>query len=44
MGAEEVRMVYGDGVFGGPYSLDEEILGEVFEAALLDIKHLLNFE
>jgi creatinine amidohydrolase len=40
----QARQTYGDGVFGGPYSLDEPILQQVFEAALKDILFLLQFE
>jgi len=44
IGAEEDRQVYGDGVFGGRYSVDQEIMDEVFTAALQDIIRLLKFE
>lgn len=44
LGAEEARRVYDDGVFGGPYQVDEAILQEIFAAALQDILVLLNFE
>lgn len=44
LGAEQARQVYGDGVFGGPYEVDESLLDEIFEAALNDILHLLHFE
>ena len=44
MGAEEARQVYGDGVFGGRYSVDEKIMDEVFAAALQDVLVLLKFE
>ncbi len=44
MGDEEARKVYGDGVFGGRYSVDESIMDEVFDAALEDILTLLKFE
>jgi creatinine amidohydrolase len=44
LGAAEARQVYGDGVFGGPYQVDDAIMGEVFDAALQDILTLLNFE
>jgi creatinine amidohydrolase len=42
--AEETRKIYGDGVFGGPYSVDEAILEEIFATALQDIVALLLFE
>ena len=43
MGAQEARQVYGDGSFGGPYQVNQSILQEIFEAALLDVMELLNF-
>jgi creatinine amidohydrolase len=44
MGAPVVREVYGDGSFGGPYRAPDEIMQEIFEAALADVLHLLEFE
>ncbi|HEX7972815.1 MAG TPA: creatininase family protein [Anaerolineales bacterium] len=44
MGAEEARQVYGDGVFGGPYAADPQVMDEIFAAALQDVLHLLKFE
>jgi len=44
MGADEARQVYGDGVFGGPYQVDESIMQEIFAAALQDILVLLKFD
>lgn len=44
MSGDEARIVYGDGVFGGPYSVDPAIMDELFSAALLDILQLLKFE
>ncbi len=38
------KELYQDGVFGGPYQVDEAILTEVFAAALKDILQLLKFE
>jgi creatinine amidohydrolase len=38
------RELYQDGVFGGPYQVDDEIMSEVFTAALNDILQLLKFE
>ncbi len=43
MGAEQARMVYGDGSFGGPYSAAPEIMQELFQVALQDIMGLLQF-
>lgn len=42
--AKLARELYDDGVFGGPYQVDEAILSEVFTAALDDIIQLLKFE
>jgi len=42
--AKLARELYQDGVFGGPYHVDEAILSEVFTAALDDILQLLRFE
>ncbi len=42
--SQTTRQLYGDGVFGGPYKMDENILAEVFEAALQDVLHMLRFE
>jgi creatinine amidohydrolase len=44
LGAKGTREFYGDGVFGGPYSVDEIILDEIFATALKDIVNLLNLE
>jgi len=44
MNADEARHVYGDGSFGGRYQVEESIMQEIFEAALLDILQLLKFE
>jgi creatinine amidohydrolase len=44
VGAKKARELYQDGVFGGPYKVDETILNEVFTAALEDILQYLRFE
>lgn len=44
LGADEARQVYGDGVFGGLYQVNEVIMQEVFNVALQDILVLLKFE
>jgi creatinine amidohydrolase len=44
LNAEEARRVYGDGVFGGPYEVEQAIMDEVFAAALGDVLQLLKFE
>ncbi len=41
LGADEARRVYGDGNFGGPYQVDDEIMGEIFQAALNDVLEML---
>lgn len=43
MDAKTAREVYGDGSFGGPYTASEEIMHELFAAALEDILMLLKF-
>ena len=44
LNAQASRQAYGDGVFGGPYQVDEKIMQEIFNSALMDILGLLNFE
>ncbi|GAB4534428.1 MAG: creatininase family protein [Anaerolineales bacterium] len=44
MGAQEARQVYGDGSFGGPYRAADEVMSELFQAALEDVCHLLAFD
>jgi len=44
MDAQTARQVYGDGSFGGPYRVGDEIMHEIFAAALEDILQLLKFE
>jgi len=43
MDAQTARQVYGDGSFGGPYVASEQIMHELFAAALNDILLLLKF-
>ena len=43
MDAQTARGVYGDGSFGGPYVASDEIMHEMFAAALNDILLLLKF-
>ncbi len=38
------RELYQDGVFGGPYQVDDTIMAEIFAAALEDILQLIKFE
>ncbi len=42
--AKQARELFGDGVFGGPYQVDQSIMNEIFNAALEDILQLLRFE
>jgi creatinine amidohydrolase len=42
--ARLARELYQDGVFGGPYQVDNAIMSEVFTAALDDVLQLLKFE
>ena len=41
--AVETRELLGDGVFGGPYQVSDEIMNEIFSEALKDILYLLEF-
>lgn len=41
--SKTAREVYGDGSFGGPYRVSDEIMHEIFAAALEDILQLLKF-
>jgi creatinine amidohydrolase len=42
--AKIARELYQDGVFGGPYQVDDKIMAEIFAAALEDILQLIKFE
>jgi creatinine amidohydrolase len=44
LNAEQAKERYQDGVFGGPYKVEQAIMDEVFAAALQDILQLLSFE
>jgi creatinine amidohydrolase len=41
LGAEATRAAYGDGSFGGFYSMDTPIMEELFQSCLEDVLHLL---
>jgi len=43
LGSDQARQVYGDGVFGGFYQVDDAILSEIFAAAVDDVVHMLKF-
>jgi creatinine amidohydrolase len=44
LSAQASKLAYGDGVFGGPYKVDETILQEIFETALEDVLGMLEFK
>ena len=44
MDAKTAREVYGDGSFGGPYRASDDIMHEIFAAALEDVLQLLRFD
>lgn len=41
--AQATRQAYGDGVFGGAYEADAEVMEELFAACLVDVLYLLEF-
>jgi creatinine amidohydrolase len=41
---DATREVYGDGMFGGAYKADPEVMQEVFDACLADILEMLKFK
>lgn len=43
LSAERMREVFGDGVFGGPYQVQPEIMDEIFAAALGDVLYYMDF-
>jgi creatinine amidohydrolase len=44
MEAGTAQQIYGDGSFGGPYRASDDVMHEMFSAALDDIVQLLKFE
>lgn len=44
LGAQEAREAYGDGVFGGPYQVDGEIMHALFKTCVADVVGMLQFE
>ncbi len=44
LSSQETRDLFGDGSFGGPYAVSQNIMQEIFDTALLDILQLLKFE
>lgn len=43
MDARTTREVYGDGSFGGPYQAGDDVMQQIFSAALADVLYLLQF-
>lgn len=44
LNAKESKEIYGDGVFGGRYSIDQGIMDRIFKAAVDDVLYLLNID
>jgi len=44
LSAEQTKLTFGDGVFGGPYQADSKIMDQLFNATLEDVLQLLRFE
>jgi len=44
LNASQTRQVYGDGVFGGAYQVDDAVMAELFDVCLKDVLYLLNFD
>ncbi|MCK5313489.1 MAG: creatininase family protein [Anaerolineales bacterium] len=44
LSAINTRDLYGDGSFGGPYTVEKHILDEIFNVALEDVMYLLRFD
>jgi creatinine amidohydrolase len=42
--AKRARQIYGDGSFGGPYRATDEVMHDMFAAALTDVLQLLEFD
>jgi creatinine amidohydrolase len=43
LNTQDFRQVFGDGVFGGPYQVEQRIMDEIFAAALEDVLFYLEF-
>jgi creatinine amidohydrolase len=43
LNADETRALYGDGVFGGPYSAPDDVMQKIFDAAVGDVVEKLRF-
>lgn len=44
LSSDATRDLYGDGSFGGPYLVEDQILDEIFRVTLDDVIHLLQFD
>lgn len=44
LSAQETKVVFGDGSFGGQYEADEQTMNEIYYTCYLDIMNLINFE
>jgi creatinine amidohydrolase len=44
LSADETRALYGDGVFGGPYSAGEDVMQRMFDACVASVVERLRFE
>lgn len=44
LSSQDLRQKLGDGVYGGPYKASDEVMQEVFTAALQDVLNLLKFD
>jgi creatinine amidohydrolase len=44
LGAKNARQVYGDGVFGGKYQVDDAIMQEIFDTVVADVVGFLKFD
>lgn len=44
LSAEQTKIVFSDGSFGGAYEADDETMNEIFYEAFLDIMNLIKFE
>jgi creatinine amidohydrolase len=43
LSSEEVKKAIGDGVYGGPYHVEDAIMGEIFAASVRDVLSILQF-
>jgi creatinine amidohydrolase len=43
LSSEEVKKAIGDGVYGGPYHVEDSIMSEIFAASVRDVLHILQF-